>query len=112
LASTHHQTSVLPAVTMQEFVRQGGEYADQQSLSRFKTTETFTDGPAPPSPGVLKGREERFDFFEGEPRSVGGNVTGQTDKPATGGAADERRMASIAPQRDVVSQSQPATRSE
>lgn len=24
--------------------------------------------------GILTGREERYDFFEGEPRSVGGNV--------------------------------------
>ena len=24
--------------------------------------------------GILTGREERYDWFEGEPRSVGGNV--------------------------------------
>jgi hypothetical protein len=46
-AAKHHLTSALPAVTMAEFKKQGG---------------------------ILTGREERYDWFEGEPRSVGGNV--------------------------------------
>lgn len=44
-AAQHHSASALPAVSMEEFKRQGG---------------------------VLTGREERYDGFEGEPRSVGG----------------------------------------
>lgn len=58
-AAKHHLTSALPAVTMAEFKKQGG---------------------------VLTGREERYDWFEGEPRSVGGNVgsvnTAISDSPA------------------------------
>jgi hypothetical protein len=45
----HHTASSLPAVTMDEFKRQGGH---------------------------LSGREERTDAFEGEPRSVGGTIGG------------------------------------
>jgi len=44
-AAQVHSTSALPAVSMADFKKQGG---------------------------VLTGREERFDGFEGEPRSVGG----------------------------------------
>ena len=47
--SKHHTASSLPAVTMDEFKRQGGH---------------------------LSGREERTDAFEGEPRSVGGTIGG------------------------------------
>ncbi|KAL2070161.1 hypothetical protein VTL71DRAFT_13187 [Oculimacula yallundae] len=45
----HHNASSLPAVTMDEFKRQGGH---------------------------LTGREERTDAFAGEPRSVGGTLGG------------------------------------
>jgi len=48
-ASQHHATSALPAVSMADFKKQGG---------------------------VLTGREERYDGFEGEPRSVGGALGG------------------------------------
>jgi len=48
-ASQHHSTSALPAVSMADFQKQGG---------------------------TLSGREERFDGFEGEPRSVGGALSG------------------------------------
>lgn len=41
----HHATSALPAVSMSEFKKQGG---------------------------VLSGRDERHDGFEGEPRNIGG----------------------------------------
>ncbi len=64
-AAIHHQTSVLAPVTMAEFKRQGG---------------------------VLTGREERFDFFEGEPRSVGG-IVGHADT-TTSGVAGDRKTAS------------------
>ncbi|GAB7352499.1 hypothetical protein MBLNU459_g2901t1 [Dothideomycetes sp. NU459] len=51
-AAQHHTTSALPAVSMADFKKQGG---------------------------VLSGREERYDGFEGEPRSVGGaSTTGTT----------------------------------
>jgi len=48
-AAQHHSTSALPAVSMADFKKQGG---------------------------VLTGREERYDGFEGEPRSVGGALAG------------------------------------
>lgn len=48
-AAQHHTTSALPAVSMTDFKKQGG---------------------------VLGGREERSDSFEGEPRSVGGALGG------------------------------------
>lgn len=67
-----HTTSALPAVSMADFKKQGG---------------------------VLTGREERYDGFEGEPRSVGGNLgagagAGVAAVGATGaaaGAASRRR---------------------
>jgi len=43
-AAQHHTTSALPAVNMSDFMKQGGS---------------------------LTGREERYDGFEGEPRSIG-----------------------------------------
>ena len=53
--------SALPVVTMADFKKQGG---------------------------ILVGREERWDSFEGEPRSVGGNL-GTPHTNTTGGAANE-----------------------
>ncbi|KAK5007043.1 hypothetical protein LTR28_005744 [Elasticomyces elasticus] len=50
-AAQHHSTSALPAVSLSEFKKQGG---------------------------VLTGREERYDGFEGEPRSVGGALASET----------------------------------
>ncbi|KAL1304068.1 hypothetical protein AAFC00_000503 [Neodothiora populina] len=47
-AAQHHSASALPAVSLADFKKQGG---------------------------VLTGREERYDGFEGEPRSVGGHST-------------------------------------
>lgn len=44
-AAKHHSTSALPAVTMDQFKQRGG---------------------------VLGGREERYDGFEGEPKNIGG----------------------------------------
>ncbi|KAH7054540.1 hypothetical protein B0J12DRAFT_456269 [Macrophomina phaseolina] len=49
-AAQHHSTSALPAVSMADFKKQGG---------------------------VLGGREERYDGFEGEPRNTGGALKGQ-----------------------------------
>jgi len=46
-AAKHHTASELPPVTMDEFKAKGG---------------------------VLGGREERYDAFEGEPRNIGGNA--------------------------------------
>jgi len=43
----HHQSSELPAMTMDDFKKQGG---------------------------VLGGREERYDGFEGEPKNIGGTM--------------------------------------
>ncbi|KAK3078978.1 hypothetical protein LTS18_006067 [Coniosporium uncinatum] len=53
-AAQHHSASALPAVSMADFKKAGG---------------------------VLEGRGERYDAFEGEPRSVGGALGGgaQTD---------------------------------
>ncbi|KAF2084455.1 hypothetical protein K490DRAFT_49134 [Saccharata proteae CBS 121410] len=48
-SAQHHASSALPAVSMSDFKKQGG---------------------------VLGGREERYDGFEGEPRSVGGALGG------------------------------------
>lgn len=64
-SAQHHATSALPAVSMADFKKQGG---------------------------VLTGREERYDGFEGEPRSVGGalgsqvggNEYGSTGRTGTG----------------------------
>ncbi|THX12266.1 hypothetical protein D6D13_04306 [Aureobasidium pullulans] len=50
-AAQHHTASALPAVSMADFKKQGG---------------------------VLTGREERYDGFEGEPRTVGGSHTSTT----------------------------------
>lgn len=48
-APQHHAASALPAVSLADFKKQGG---------------------------VLGGREERYDGFDGEPRSVGGALAG------------------------------------
>jgi len=56
-AAQVHATSALPAVSMADFKTQGG---------------------------VLTGREERYDGFEGEPRSVGGALSGDTTGTTTG----------------------------
>lgn len=56
-AAQVHSTSALPAVSMADFKKQGG---------------------------VLTGREERYDGFEGEPRSVGGALSGSADQYTSG----------------------------
>ncbi|KAK6008310.1 hypothetical protein QM012_000213 [Aureobasidium pullulans] len=56
-AAQHHTASALPAVSMADFKKQGG---------------------------VLTGREERYDGFEGEPRTVGGAHTAATGLSGTG----------------------------
>lgn len=59
-AAQHHASSELPAVSMADYKKQGG---------------------------VLTGREERYDGFEGEPRSVGGALgshSGTTGTTGTG----------------------------
>ncbi|KAF2166074.1 hypothetical protein M409DRAFT_66958 [Zasmidium cellare ATCC 36951] len=55
-AAQHHATSALPAVSLADFKRQGG---------------------------VLTGREERYDGFEGEPRSVGKALGGNNSRPTS-----------------------------
>nr|POE51801.1 hypothetical protein CFP56_26008 [Quercus suber] len=50
-AAQHHNASALPAVSMADFKQQGG---------------------------VLTGREERYDGFQGEPRTVGGALAGES----------------------------------
>lgn len=56
-AANHHETSALPALSMAEFKQKGG---------------------------VLGGREERYDAFEGEPKHIGGTLAhmmeGKTSK--------------------------------
>jgi len=47
--ATHHDTTALPAITMDEFKQKGGS---------------------------LTGREERYDEFEGVPKNIGGGTTG------------------------------------
>ncbi|KAJ9627730.1 hypothetical protein H2203_002943 [Taxawa tesnikishii (nom. ined.)] len=67
-AAQHHTTSALPAVSMADFKKQGG---------------------------VLTGREERYDGFEGEPRSVGGALgSGHTGAGLVAGAAGATAAAS------------------
>ncbi|KAK6439872.1 hypothetical protein LTR95_003904 [Oleoguttula sp. CCFEE 5521] len=57
-AAQHHSASALPAVSMSDFKKQGG---------------------------VLTGREERYDGFEGEPRAIGGAIGGATGSHGTSG---------------------------
>ncbi|KAK5118222.1 hypothetical protein LTR85_008202 [Meristemomyces frigidus] len=60
-AAQHHSTSALPAVSLADFKKQGG---------------------------VLTGREERYDGFEGEPRSVGGALgSGSSNSASAMGAS-------------------------
>jgi len=56
-ATQHHATSALPAVSMNDFKKQGG---------------------------VLSGREERYDGFEGEPRQIGGSTEASSAMGAAG----------------------------
>lgn len=56
-AAQHHAASALPAVSMSEFKKQGG---------------------------VLSGREERYDGFEGEPRAIGGRTQNGSAMGASG----------------------------
>lgn len=58
-AAQHHSTSALPAVSMEEFRKQGG---------------------------VLGGRGEKYDGFEGEPRAIG-KALGGHDHAHTGPTA-------------------------
>ena len=53
----HHSASALPAVSLEEFKRQGG---------------------------TLTGREERFDGFEGEPRAIGSTLGSTSTSRNTG----------------------------
>lgn len=66
-AAQHHATSSLPAVSMADFKKGGG---------------------------VLTGREERHDGFDGEPRSLVGGASGTTGSSTTGthGGALERGL--------------------
>ncbi|KAK3677948.1 hypothetical protein LTR78_002043 [Recurvomyces mirabilis] len=58
-AAQHHSSSALPAVSMADFKKQGG---------------------------VLAGREERYDGFQGEPRSIGGETSQMGSAGLQGGA--------------------------
>lgn len=53
----HHAASALPAVSLEDFKKQGG---------------------------TLSGREERFDGFEGEPRAIGSTLGGTSTGINTG----------------------------
>ncbi|KAF1970305.1 hypothetical protein BU23DRAFT_650307 [Bimuria novae-zelandiae CBS 107.79] len=70
-AATHHETSELPAMTMSEFKQNGG---------------------------VLGGRGERYDGFEGEPKHIGGTLQhmmeGKSSKCDSGHAENEKLRAS------------------
>jgi len=59
----HHNATQLPAVTMDDFKRQGGH---------------------------LGGREERTDAFDGQPKAVGGTLGGHGAKGSTSLTEDER----------------------
>jgi hypothetical protein len=59
-AAQHHSTSALPAVSMADFKKQGG---------------------------VLSGREERYDGFQGEPRQIGGALGSQATTASAMGAS-------------------------
>lgn len=59
-AAQHHSTSALPAVSMADFKKQGG---------------------------VLTGREERYDGFQGEPRNVGGTLGNESSQMGASGLA-------------------------
>ncbi|KAK0344712.1 hypothetical protein LTS02_014439 [Friedmanniomyces endolithicus] len=59
-ATQHHATSALPAVSMSDFKNQGG---------------------------VLSGREERYDGFQGEPRQIGGSLGGERESGMTGASS-------------------------
>jgi hypothetical protein len=69
-AAQHHATSELPPVSMAEYKKQGG---------------------------VLSGREERYDGFEGEPRSVGGaaSTLGSTGAHSSSHAHGEHEKPSL-----------------
>ncbi|CAK1358546.1 unnamed protein product [Cercospora beticola] len=70
-AAQHYSTSSLPTVTLDDFKRAGGQ---------------------------LNGREERYDAFEGEPRSVGqAHGSPLQAAPGSGGATDASASASKAP---------------
>jgi len=56
-AAQHHTTSALPAISMADFKKQGGS---------------------------LTGREERYDAFEGEPRSIGKAMGSEHHQHGTG----------------------------
>jgi len=56
-APQHHSASGLPAVSMADFKKQGG---------------------------ALTGREERYDGFEGEPRSIGKSLGGGVESTSAG----------------------------
>ena len=58
-AAQHHTASALPAVSMADFKKQGG---------------------------VLTGREERYDGFQGEPRAIGGETSQMGSAGLQGGA--------------------------
>lgn len=68
----HHATSALPAVSMAEFQRQGG---------------------------VLTGREERVDGFEGEPRAVGSTLSGNSTARVPGTTDHHHRSRSSSNER-------------
>ncbi|KAI5363336.1 hypothetical protein Slin15195_G107220 [Septoria linicola] len=69
-AAQHHPSSPLPAVTLDQFKQSGGS---------------------------LTGREERYDAFEGEPRSVGRALGGKTSAvPTASGPADISASAAVA----------------
>jgi len=67
-SAQHHSTSALPAVSMSEFKKQGG---------------------------VLTGREERYDGFQGEPRAIGGHDASQTGAAGLAGGATATSGANI-----------------
>jgi len=64
-AAQHHSASALPAVSMSDFKKAGG---------------------------VLEGRGERYDAFEGEPRSVGGALNSGVQTAESGSSGSSNMM--------------------
>ncbi|KAH6615137.1 hypothetical protein C7974DRAFT_319600 [Boeremia exigua] len=67
--ATHHSTTALPAMTMDQFKAKGG---------------------------ALTGREERYDAFEGVPKNIGAGTAGGFGVVREGGHSDHHKVGGVA----------------